>query len=55
MPVSIQIRGFVTDDEVQIETFKWALYDHPNFESTLNWKLPKVGVDKTKKVETPKT
>jgi anti-sigma28 factor (negative regulator of flagellin synthesis) len=53
-PVNIQTRGFVTDDEL-LETFNWALYALPNFESSLNWKLPKIGVDKTKKVETIET
>ena len=49
-PVNIQTRGFVTDDE-PLETFNWALYTLPNFENSLHWKLPKIGVDKTKKVE----
>lgn len=49
-PVTVQTRGFVTDDE-PLETFNWALYEHPNFSNSLNWKLPKIGVDKTKKVE----
>jgi hypothetical protein len=51
-PVNVQTRGFVTDDE-PLETFNWALYEHPNFSNSLNWKLPKIGVDKTKKVELP--
>jgi tetratricopeptide (TPR) repeat protein len=49
-PVNIQTRGFVTDEE-PLETFNWALYTLPNFENGLNWKLPKIGVDKAKKVE----
>ncbi len=44
-PVNIQTRGFVMSDAEPIDDFKWALYEHPNFKNTLEWQLPKVGVN----------
>lgn len=45
-PVEIATtRGFVLDDSEEITSFKWALYQNPKFENTLDWKLPKRGVN----------
>jgi hypothetical protein len=38
-------RGFVLNDSEEITSFKWALYQNPKFENTLDWKLPKRGVN----------
>lgn len=51
-------RGFVLDNSEEITSFKWALYQNPKFENTLNWKLPKRGVNpnlSTKKLIDAKT
>ena len=44
-PVTIGInRGFIMNTDKPIDTFQWELYEHPDFEGSLDWKLPKTGV-----------
>ncbi len=58
-PIKIEIvRGFVMDSATEINKFKWALYQNPKFENTLDWKLPKNGVNpniSNKKLVEPNT
>lgn len=45
-PIEIETtRGFVVENAAEITAFKWALYQNPKFENTLDWKLPKRGVN----------
>ena len=38
-------RGFIMSNDQPITTFQWGLYEHPDFKGSLDWKLPKAGVN----------
>lgn len=44
-PVTVSInRGFIMNTDKPLNTFQWDLYEHPDFEGSLDWKLPKTGI-----------
>ena len=44
-PVTVGInRGFIMNTDKPLDTFQWELFEHPDFEGSLDWKLPKTGV-----------